>query len=272
MAAGQSVDEENGSFLESGTGQQHIEDESGFIDWCSPCLGSRFKVVFGDADKDVLWQLRRRLVNNPRPADPELHQLFLGMWNTAFPEEKRSAFEVGSHWKRLGFQGKDPKTDVRTGAWAVSQMSSFAQHYPVQFREMAAEAGEGSPTEHSFALACLNVSHMIAMFFDLVTCVSVSPLPGATRASKRQLRNLTALIANECLANGFPVNSDVCQRVMDELFVEVMSHVHRSWVQLATSAGGATLFDFPKALRSGFDANAAFWRRPCRDLGALKLC
>lgn len=257
----------------SGPGHIYIEDDRGLIEKCLFCLGRSFVVEFDDEDRDVLWHLRRRLVGKARPTDQALQELSVEVWNAAFPEELLTAFEIGKHWQRLGFQGKDPLTDVRTGAWPAEQLASFARHHVAQFRELVKEAGTTGPSEYLFAIVCFNVSHMLAMFFDLVSVPSTSPLPYAHRASRNQLKHLTSLIVSECRANNVQVNADICRRVLDELFVEVMANVHRSWRELTASSppGTVTIMQFPLALRKGFDANDRFWKRPCKNLSDLRI-
>jgi len=168
-------DEEEGLGLleDGGLGSDyvHVEDErSGFGSIC--CCVRRHAADFTEEDKDVLWQFRRRIVNSPRPEDDKLQELFLGIWNSAYPEEQITSFEVSDRWKRLGFQGKNPTTDIRTGAFPVEQLANFSRQHPKLFRDMITEA-DSKDFDYPFAITCFNVSHMLAIFFDLVTCFRV---------------------------------------------------------------------------------------------------
>eukprot|EP00928_Gymnodinium_smaydae_P091844 TRINITY_DN75600_c0_g1_i1.p1 TRINITY_DN75600_c0_g1~~TRINITY_DN75600_c0_g1_i1.p1 ORF type:complete len:280 (+),score=53.91 TRINITY_DN75600_c0_g1_i1:83-922(+) len=259
---------------DAGLGHTFVEDEpASFLDAFCACLGVRERTLFDPCDKDVLWHLRRQVVNKPKPGDEELQSMFVAVWNAAFPDEQKTTFEVGEHWKRLGFQGRDPKTDVRTGAWPAQQLATFAERHRAQFQQMVKVSSGGGQSEYLLAIAFFNVSHMLSMYFDLVTVNSVSPLPNATTASKHQLKHFTALVVNECEANGNQgVSTAICQRVLDEVFAEVMLEVHRAWMEMTQASGAAvTLLDFPKALRKGFDANDAFWKRSCKNLNDLKI-
>eukprot|EP00929_Paragymnodinium_shiwhaense_P087288 TRINITY_DN47518_c0_g1_i1.p1 TRINITY_DN47518_c0_g1~~TRINITY_DN47518_c0_g1_i1.p1 ORF type:complete len:287 (+),score=48.28 TRINITY_DN47518_c0_g1_i1:85-945(+) len=262
-----------------GPGYTHTEDEPNgslqkILNVCLSCCTNRFaNADFTKDDKDVLIILRQRLVNREKPVPEKLQPMLLEIWNAAFPDAPLETFEVGEHWKRLGFQGKDPTTDVRTGAWAPEQLANFAKRYPARFREMTAEACSGD-TEYLFAIACFNVTHMLAIFFDLLTVPSASVLPNVPRATKRQLKHLTDLVAREAAANRSDLTDDMCRRVLDEVFVEVMTVVHKAWLDMKKVGSGSatvTLLDFPKALQIGFDANARFWQHPCRDLDELSI-
>ncbi|CAE7217956.1 elmoB [Symbiodinium natans] len=250
--------------------QPHIEDQKSFCDRCIFCVGPRYTAVLTDHERDAVWHMRRQVVNSPKPEEAELHKQVLEIWNSAFPEEKAEAFVKGAHWKKLGFQGLDPATDVRTGAWPLEQLASFARHRPRDLQEMVQQAT--SPASfYLFAISCFNISHMLAVFFDLHTSASVSPLGSVRRASKRQLRNLARLVVRECSANDVDMSSSICRLVLDEVFVEVLLVVHRHWLEMNRNGEKVTLMDFPKALRRGFDANSTFFERPCDSLGDLRM-
>ncbi|CAK9055723.1 unnamed protein product [Durusdinium trenchii] len=172
--------------------QPHIEDQKSFCDRCIVCLGPRYVTLLTEEERDAVWHMRRQVVNNPKPEDAELQKQVLLLWNTAFPDEKLDLFEKGQGWKKLGFQGTDPSTDVRTGSWPLEQLVALATHHPTEFRRMVQEASH-SASFYLFAISCFNVSHMLVLFFDLHTFASVSPLGHVPRASKRQLRNLARL-------------------------------------------------------------------------------
>ncbi|OLP95998.1 ELMO domain-containing protein 2 [Symbiodinium microadriaticum] len=250
--------------------QLHIEDQKSFCERCGLCVGPRSASTLTDHERDAVWHMRRRVVNSPKPEEAELHKQVLEIWNTAFPEEKAEAFAKGSHWKKLGFQGVDPATDVRTGAWPLEQLASFARHRPRELRDMVQQSANPA-SFYLFAISCFNISHMLAVFFDLNTALSVSPLGAVRRASKRQLRNLVRLVVRECNANNVDMSASICRLVLDEVFVEVLSVVHNHWLELSRNGEKITLMDFPRALRRGFDANSKFFDRPCDSLGDLKM-
>ena len=39
-------------------------------------------------DRDALWLLQRRVVNELKPPEDEMHRLLLGIWNAASPENR----------------------------------------------------------------------------------------------------------------------------------------------------------------------------------------
>mmetsp|Transcript_37719 Transcript_37719/g.101377 ORF Transcript_37719/g.101377 Transcript_37719/m.101377 type:complete len:138 (+) Transcript_37719:3-416(+) len=135
-----------------------------------------------------------------------------------------------------------------------------------------ADVARSGRSAYLFAISCFNISHMLAMFFDLVTAVSVSPVRGAHVAGRRQLKFLAGLVLSECSANGTAQVSDaICRRVMDELFFEVVCYVHGRWLEMSRSQEGLTIMDYQRALEQGFAAHDAFWRAPCLTLSELRL-
>ncbi|EPZ37025.1 Engulfment/cell motility, ELMO domain-containing protein [Rozella allomycis CSF55] len=56
------------------------------------------------------------------------------LWDIHFSEEYQ---RIGSHWKSLGFQGKDPATDFRgMGLLGLSQLIFFGNEYPDESNEI----------------------------------------------------------------------------------------------------------------------------------------
>lgn len=240
--------------------QPHIEDQKTWCDRCIVCLGPRYVIHLTDFERDAVWHMRRHVVNNPKPDDADLQKQVLLLWNTAFPDQKLEMFEKGQRWKKLGFQGTDPSTDVRTGSWPLEQLVALATHHPIEFRRMVQEASDPS-SFYLFAISCFNVSHMLVLFFDLHTFASVSPIGKVARASKRQLRNLARLVVRECQANDVDVSANICKLVLNEVFMELLGVVHRDWMLLSQAGAKTSLIDFPKALRKGYDVNSSFWER-----------
>merc|ERR1712137_72779 len=105
----------------------------------------RSKAELNEDEREALWHLRRHVVNEPKPARETMDNAFLAIWNAAFPNDRRDRFQVGEEWKRLGFQGCDPATDVRTGAFPLQQLERLALQRPELLKEKSDEALEGKP-------------------------------------------------------------------------------------------------------------------------------
>lgn len=66
---------------------------------------------------------------------PAHGQLLQAMWRAMVPN---ASFEpVSAEWKRIGFQGSDPRTDVRGGGWlAVQCIAHFATLHTIGYLAM----------------------------------------------------------------------------------------------------------------------------------------
>lgn len=195
-----------------------------------------------------LMELRHSYCNEPfDPASKETEQMLQDIWNAAFPTEPIMSASCGEHWKRLGFQSSKPCSDIRAGKFALAQLHYLATHRPKLLQMLAVEAQD---LQYPFACSCFNVSHMIALFFDLYTSPAMSPVTGLQRASYTQMHNFVKC----CKAS-----TDGSQPVLNGLFCVLVEQLHNTWRQ-KQNAGSTTIMDFPNALREVCNQHATFWR------------
>ena len=56
------------------------------------------------------------------------------LWNGLYPKQPYSG-PTGDHWKTIGFQGKNPVTDLRAmGILGLKHLVYFAEYKPEQYR------------------------------------------------------------------------------------------------------------------------------------------
>lgn len=176
-------------------------------------------------------------------------RLLREIWNAAFPDEPVERVEQGEHWKRFGFQSTIPHTDIRAGIFGLEQLHYMACNHTQLIQRLSHEARElGYP----FACSCLNLSHMLVLFFDLLEKPAMSPVRGAKPANQIQLKNFSRL----CL-----LSHNGPRGVLDELFCALAKSLHETWVCMCAK-GDCTVMDFPLALSKVYDFNAAFWETP----------
>lgn len=66
----------------------------------------------------------------------EHSNLLKKLWASVFPDKPWEGF-VGDHWKTMGFQGKNPKTDFRAmGIMGLKHLLYFAETHPDTLRRM----------------------------------------------------------------------------------------------------------------------------------------
>lgn len=217
------------------------------------CLGRPSNLQLSPEEREALQVLRERHCNEPFDAcSPEAEAQLQAIWAAAFPEEALPK------WKRLGFQGDAPRTDVRAGRFALDQLRHLAAVHPERLREFARQALE---LDYPFAISCFNLSHMVVVYFDLSRRETVSPVSGVGPAGRAQLKNFARL----CHAS--PQGP---RAVLDELFCALVGLLHETWRAMVTEEH-CNLMEFPRAIKSAFEANAAFWREARCEVAELRL-
>lgn len=211
-------------------------------------------------ERSALQRLREEYCNEPfDPAASYTDQALCEVWNTAFPEEPIESAADGEHWMRLGFQCRQPHTDIRSGRLALDQLHSFAKNHPQQLRQLALEAQQA---RYPFACACFNVTQLIAVFFDLYEFQAPSPVQCMQRADRDQLKHFARLC---CIA---PQGGRV---VLDELFRALVGVMHKAWQDMLSRRPETDVMQFPQALQKAAQDNAAFWRWARNDISDLFL-
>lgn len=96
-------------------------------------------------------------------------QLLDDLWNILMPDTKRSHKKEGEDWKKIGFQGSNPATDLRGyGMLSLHQLLYFAKNNPEGARAILAESNKLNTKENffPFAASAINVTSFI---FDAIS-------------------------------------------------------------------------------------------------------
>lgn len=204
-------------------------------------------VVFTEEEAECVLQLRH-LAGGAFDREDPTHERALRRFFAAVrsPSEARQVFESGvkdPRWKELGFQGDDPRTDIRGGGiLAVQNMCYLAEVYPEETKRMLEEASSGSG-EYLFAAACVNVSAMLVLLLGLNTSPGQSPaksMPAPVNAMAR--KNFARILFMEGAREGGP------EGVLGELFSSSVIKLHAEWVDLCGKKPGANMLHFGEAL------------------------
>lgn len=222
------------------------------------CCGARSSTAIGTRDRDALWELRAGC-NTAFDVDASTEKLFCDIWNAAFPDRVLTEVDKSDDWKRLGFQGKDPRTDVRTGRFVLDQLHYLAVEYPEKTRQFVKQAEE---LDYYFAITCFNLTHMLVVFFDLVNAATVSPVQGAVEADLDQLKHFAHLCSS---------SQGGALEVLNELFVVVVEKMHLTWKDMKVSQDCNVMQHFGKAMTSVYKAHAEFWDKPRHQTADLRL-
>lgn len=247
-----------------GTGRVGLLGPSGLGLLTKPCPSCDFLARTVN-ERDALWELRERHCNIAFvPESDEAAQLLRRIWTAAFPDEAVAPAELSGKrqsltacgqlrsesWKRLGFQSADPRTDVRTGRFVLDQFHYLAVMYPQSLQRLAKEAED---LEYFLAISCFNLTHMILVFFGLINVATVSPVPGAKPATRKQLLNFLGLC---CRSPHSPAT------VLNELFVSLVERLNSTWRLMRATQQCNVMQHFQEALHGVFVANAACWDFP----------
>eukprot|EP01100_Stratorugosa_tubuloviscum_P013963 TRINITY_DN7203_c0_g1_i1.p1 TRINITY_DN7203_c0_g1~~TRINITY_DN7203_c0_g1_i1.p1 ORF type:complete len:604 (-),score=240.59 TRINITY_DN7203_c0_g1_i1:37-1848(-) len=101
--------------------------------------------------------------------DPEHEDLILRLWKAFYPDRPLEA-RVGDHWKTLGFQGRDPVSDLRgAGLLGLKNLVFIAEYHPESFRRIALEQASRNDHYYPVATAGINISCMLCEIFHIGT-------------------------------------------------------------------------------------------------------
>ena len=92
-------------------------------------------------------------------------------WDTVWPEEPFVTLpRCGAHWKKLGFQGRDPASDFRgSGIFGLRCLVYMALRYPSTFRSMYDYPITEQQGRYPFSIAGLNMLlYYVIILSDLV--------------------------------------------------------------------------------------------------------
>jgi len=247
----------------SGAGRVGLLGPSGLGLVTRPCPTCAFLARTVN-EREAFWDLRERYCNLSFSLESdETLQIFVDIWKAAFPGEPLQADSQlvlrSESWKRLGFQSADPRTDVRTGRFALDQLHFLAVMYPRKLQQLTQDAEK---LQYFLAISCFNVTHMILVFFGLVNTATVSPLPGVKTATQNQLLNFLGLCCRSLYSSS---------TVLNELFVALLELLNATWRLMCTTRRCNVMQHFQEALHEVFDANAIFWDRPREAIEDLRL-
>ncbi len=128
------------------------------------CLGnSHFRDALIEQQRARLAHIEMDRVTQYDSTKAEHVGLLKEMWGFVFPDTKYPG-DKGEHWEKLGFQGKDPATDLRgAGLMGLKNLHYMAELYPETLRKICAEQA-GKTVEEAYypvATAGINVSHLL---------------------------------------------------------------------------------------------------------------
>eukprot|EP01134_Creolimax_fragrantissima_P003270 CFRG3270T1 len=103
---------------------------------------------------------RWKVVSNDGSDEASVAMLLEGIWKSLLPAEEYPG-RIGKHWSKLGFQGKDPVTDLRAmGHLGLSSIIFFALTYPSWARSTITRSNHPKYW-YPFAITLINITSFV---------------------------------------------------------------------------------------------------------------
>ncbi|KAF8380601.1 hypothetical protein HHK36_028089 [Tetracentron sinense] len=138
------------------------------------------------AQEECLQRLQNRIEVSYDSSLPEHQEALRSLWHASFPEEELRGL-ISEQWKEMGWQGKDPSTDVRGGGFiSLENLLFFATNYSISkaskgpksnqqnlfmqksFQDLLQkQEGDRAMWEYPFAVAGVNITFMLIQVLDL---------------------------------------------------------------------------------------------------------
>lgn len=177
--------------------------------------------------------------------------LLTSMWASQFSADVVFALP-SEQWKCLGFQGTDPRTDLRgAGVMGLQHLQRFLQ----------GRRADSMNPEFPLSIASINVTAMLMSYFHLAPRLTLSFLPGGVRraASDEVLQHFLSMggrgVAEDEMVE-VQARSARLERALIAMHERLLLFLADTWdTMLHTGTCGArpvTIMDFPAALRTTF--------------------
>jgi len=196
-----------------------------FLPWC--CPEQHPALTLHQAQK--LERLHASIQQPFVSEDPSHDGLLRQLYSLSFPGESCPETMTCERWKDMGWQGSDPRTDIRgSGLVGVQLLVYMAQNHPPVFKDlMHKRQGTRAEWEYPFAAGGTNLTFALAEVLGMAprglrTASSLSPveLEGLARAAP--CKGFLALMSQENEAFG-------------ELYVASFRYFDRTWLQRKAS-------------------------------------
>jgi len=225
----------------------------------------------------------------------EEHMLLLStIWSQAFPWR---SFELPSErWKEAGFQGRDPRTDLRgTGVISLRHLQSFLSTRKDELAGvLPAESSSDPLRAFPLSIASINVSAMLLSHLQLAPHLTIAFLPNGGRKTEASAATLAGFLSmgqpptegsTEAVQEGGAAAIDVelgdeaqlaariarLEYVLAAMHERLLMHLAATWGTMLREDPQLTIMSFPVALKSTFGELIRSLERTAADaLGAVR--
>ena len=177
------------------------------------------------------------------------------IWFSAFPDVP---FELPSErWKELGFQGRDPRTDLRgAGFMGLAHLRHFLLRHR---QDISFEDGETPLSAFPLSIASINCTAMLLSHLHFAPKLALAFLPGARAEAPTPL--LSAFLslgmvsaAEELEEEDEEATARVARlsHALEIMHARLLLRLHDVWQLMLSRYPATTILDFPVALRATF--------------------
>lgn len=194
-------------------------------------------------------------------SDSEHEEPLIRIWDHAFPLDEYTL--PSPMWKELGFQGTDPRTDLRgAGIVGLKHLQKFLEHLPEgSLSEESAAGTADAASSLPLSIASINCSAMLLTYLQLCPKLTCAFLPGGRCECSGDLLHKFLSLGWEDDAQG-EEGEEEDEAVADErrvarllrslqaMHVRLLIHLSDTWKKMRQQRPSTNLMDFPRALRA----------------------
>mmetsp|Transcript_9315 Transcript_9315/g.19029 ORF Transcript_9315/g.19029 Transcript_9315/m.19029 type:complete len:328 (-) Transcript_9315:208-1191(-) len=232
----------------------------GHSDEDTPLLGELTSAADLDGPRlRALEGLRLRSAEQFDPSSPEDMGFLKKLWATSFPGQP---FELPSEeWKQLGFQGRDPRSDLRgCGVMGLRQLCTTLLAHRAALDEVFVGAQQSALSDFPLSIASINTTGMLLSHLHLAPKLALSFLRQRTEASHATLHGFLSLgFESEGYFSRYDEDANLgeeqarvarLERALDVMHAQLLLGLAREWREMLDANPSTTIMDFPIALRA----------------------
>ena len=255
----------------------------------------RMKMLSEQKMRQICRERLQASVTLPFNEANEEHMLLLStIWSQAFPWR---SFELPSEsWKEAGFQGRDPRTDLRgTGVISLRHLQSFLSTRKDELAGvLPAESSSDPLRAFPLSIASINVSAMLLSHLQLAPHLTIAFLPNGGRKTQSSAATLAGFLSmgqpptegsTEAVQEGGAAAIDVelgdeaqlaariarLEYILAAMHERLLMHLAATWGTMLREDPQLTIMSFPVALKSTFGELIRSLERTAADaLGAVR--
>jgi len=193
---------------------------------------------------------------------PEHMKLLHNLWTASFPG--RPFTLPSEEWKQLGFQGRDPRSDLRgCGVMGLKHLCKTLLSHREAFEEIFEGVHKSPLSEFQLSIASINTTAMLLSHLHLAPKLALSFIQQRTEAPSSTLHGFLSLGFERegffARATSYEEHSDLgeeparvarLEHALGVMHAQLLLALAREWRAMLDSKPETNIMDFPVALRT----------------------